>query len=696
MSDKVLNTFVDNLFRLELSEQALPEVKVVKNKEWIDYKTKNYFQYLCDLAIRDAEHGAILAGKLDFVYGKGLNYTLSGDPKKDSQVMSFLSRANAFESANDVQYKVISDLENFNGYAIQFVYGRNGRIVDSYHINLSLLRPSVDGSGYFYCEDWNHHNPRNHPSFKFYPKYSPNIKIGSSIFYYVVKFPSANKYSAMLPVPNYSGALSAIETDINIDTFHFTNSDSGMTAAMILTFFNGANATDEQKRKLKELFQKNHTGPNRAGSVIFNFCDPNSKGVEATQLSPKDLDKQFEILGKRVMQKKFTAHQVDPILFGIDTTTSWSRNNILEKWEKFKKTYIDLRRPHSMEWLDIVAESNKVDIENVYYEDNAPLGDEIAITENTIKEILTTDELRHYVKSKTGVELIEDADKITRLNLAQKLGTGSTAQLIEVVGSQLPSEQKLGLLIKVFGVKEPVARQILNLPEPAVIPVEMSKVKIIDLFKAKARKSNPNDEILEEVHVSFDSTGKAIAFEESKYFEFAEVVSATVTELRNSILDLLASGDVKLTPEIIAKQLGLEVEIINEQIDIMKGANLLKSLGKGFAVTEKGLKRAEKVDPVIETEIYTVYKYALSPQSDYKNAKGYKDTSHEFCIDMMEESNSGSEWTREDIDSISNDFNDNAWIYRGGFTGRKGGATTSYCNHVWKAITKKRTKNGSN
>lgn len=689
--DKKLNSFVDNLFKLEMSEQVLPEVKVVKNKEWIDYKTKNYYQYLCDLAVRDAEHGAILAGKLDFCYGKGLNYVLSGDPKKDSKVMSFLSRANAFESVNDIQYKVISDLENFNGYAIQFIYGRNGAIVDSYHVNLDLLRPSVDGKGVYYCEDWYCHSPRNHPSFKFYPKYSKNIKIGSCIYFYVVKTPTANKYSDMLPVPLYSGALTAIETDINIDTFHFTNSDSGMTAALLLSFFNGTGATDEQKRKLRDLFQKNHTGPNRAGSVIFNFCDPNSKGVEATQLSPKDLDKQFEILGKRVMQKKFSAHQVDPVLFGIDTSTSWTRNNILEKWEKFKKTYIDLRRPHSMEWLEIVAESNRVDISEVYYEDNTPIGDEIAISENTIKDSLTTDELRHYIKTKKSIELIEDTDRVTRLNLAQKLGTGSTAQLIEVVGGQLPSEQKLGILIKVFGVKEVVARQILNIPEPVIAPVAMSKPSIIDLFKARARKST-NDEILEEVHVSFDSTGKAIAFEESKYFEFADVVSATVTELRNSILDLLASGDIKITPDLIAKQLGLEVEIVNEQIGIMKEANLLKSIGKGFAVTDKGMNRAEKVDPVIETEIYTVYKYALSPQSDYKNSKGYKDTSHEFCIEMMNLSNSGHEWTREDIDSLTNDIGDNAWIYRGGFTGRTSGGVTSYCNHVWKAITKKRVR----
>lgn len=682
-----LSTLADSLFRLELSEVSLPEVKVTKNKEWLEYKTKDYFQFLVNLINRDAEHGAIISGKCDFIFGHGLTYKETGDVSIDTKLAKFLSRANRYQSVNDIQAGIISDLEVYNGYAIQFIYGRNGKIVDSYHIPVSFLRPSVDGNSFYYCADWSVHNPKNHPTFKQYPAYSPAIKTGSCIYYYIVKTPVANKYASMLPTPNYTGAIAAIETDINIDMFHFTNSDIGMTAAMLLTFFTG-NPTDEDKRKLKELFMKNHTGPLRAGSIIFNFQDINSKAVEAVQLNPKELDKQFEILGKRVIQKKFTAHRADPVLFGIDTATSWTRSNILEKWEKFKKTYIDLRRPHSLKWLEIVAESNGQDISRIYYEDRAPIGEEVPITEATLKEILTPDELRNYVKTKTGVELIEDTDKITRLNMAQKLGAGNLAEMLRIIEGPLPDERKLRLLVKVFGVKEIIARQILELDNPNV---SLSGVNIIELFKAKARELKPDDKILEEVFIDFDSSGKAKLFEESKYVQFADVLTG---ELRNNILDLLSGGDTKLTPELIAKQLGVQVEEVNNQISKLKDAKLIEASGKGFTVTEKGLKRAENVDPVIETEILTMYKYALSPKANYKNSDEILPTSHEFCKEMIKLSHEGKLWTREDIDAITNEFGENAWIYRGGFTSDKDGIVKPYCNHIFKAVTVERRRNG--
>jgi DNA-binding MarR family transcriptional regulator len=685
--EKKLIGLADSLFRLELSEVSLPEVKVTKNKDWLEYKTKDYFQFLVNLINRDAEHGAIISGKCDFIFGHGLTYKETGDVSIDTKLAKFLSRANRYDSVNDILPGIVSDLEVYNGYPIQFIYGRNGKIVDSYHVPASFIRPSVDGKSFYYCADWSVHNPKNHPTFKQYPAYSPAIKTGSCIYYYIVKTPVANKYASMLPTPNYTGAIAAIETDINIDMFHFTNSDIGMTAAMLLTFFTG-NPTDEDKRKLKELFTKNHTGPTKAGSIIFNFQDINSKAVEAVQLNPKDLDKQFDLLGKRVIQKKFTAHRADPVLFGIDTATSWTRSNILEKWEKFKKTYIDLRRPHSLKWLEIVAASNGQDISRVYYEDAPPIGDEIQITEGTLEKVLTTDELRNYIKKTKSVELIEDTDKITRLNLAQKLGAGNLAEMLRIIEGPLPDERKLRLLIKVFGVKEIIARQILELDNPNV---SLSGVNIIELFKAKARKLNPDDKILEEVFIDFDSSGKAKLFEESKYVQFADVLTG---ELRNNILDLLSGGDTKLTPELIAKQLGVEIDVVTDQIKKLTEAKLIESSGKGFALTDKGLKRAENVDPVVETEILTMYKYALSPKANYKNSDEILPTSHEFCKEMIKLSHEGKLWTREDIDAITNEFGMNAWIYRGGYTSDEEGDVKSFCNHIFKAVTVERRLNG--
>ena len=50
-------------------------------------------------------------------------------------------------------------------------------------------------------------------------------------------------------------------------------------------------------------------------------------------------------------------------------------------------------------------------------------------------------------------------------------------------------------------------------------------------------------------------------------------------------------------------------------------------------------------------------------------------------------------WTREQIDDITNVFGEDAWSFRGGFyTNPETKQTTAYCRHIWKAITKSRTK----
>ena len=56
---------------------------------------------------------------------------------------------------------------------------------------------------------------------------------------------------------------------------------------------------------------------------------------------------------------------------------------------------------------------------------------------------------------------------------------------------------------------------------------------------------------------------------------------------------------------------------------------------------------------------------------------------------MIPLSNSGTVWTFEQIDSMSNDFGENAWDYRGGFTNKKGKIDID-CNHSWYAETRQR------
>lgn len=682
---------------IEMTANDTPTFKPVKKGDsgYISYGENNdYDVYLIDLYNRCAEHKTAVNKKCSYVFGKGLTYTKTGDVKTDAKIEKFLNRANPYQSWNQLLPKPIKNVVISNGTYYQFVFGLGGKIVSVYALPFARIRLSICESFYWYCEDWQ--EPKKVAQKKRFEKYNPNLKTGSCIYYHKKDEVTATKLGDAYAIPSYSGALNDIEKLINISVFQKTLTENGMTAQGMLTLFNGEPIEGEEK-VLKKLFDKNYTGPKKAGQFILNFANPEGKAAEITNFAVSNLDSQFEMIIKNGIQSLCVAHEVDPVLIGIDNATSWDRPQILNKWEKMQSEYTLYEQEFHLEVPRLVAEHNGVPHESIHFEQLPPLGEELEISENTLKDILTVPELRSYVRDKKGITLssIDEDSSTGRLSIAQKLGVGGTAnvQALLLDTTRTP-EQKLPILVNLYGVPKKKAQDMLGIVVAPVLdekgnPVAMSAIKdeILEAFKAKAIDGN-EDEVLETKFIS----GDPAEFENTQYHKFAEILGVTVKEVRNQILDLLA-GDPYIKPELIAKQLGTDVDYVNEQISQLQEAKIIETSGKGFNLTEKGLNRANNVEPVVETEIYTVYQYALSPKADYSNSKGYKDTSHEFCIEMMKLSNSGKIWTREDIESISDAFEGNAWVYRGGFTMRKSGEVTPYCNHVWKAITKVRRKN---
>ena len=738
MADKENRQFM----YIEFEAQTTPNFKPVRNGDYIKYGDNNdYDRYIIDLYQRCAENNAIINSKANFVFGKGLSYHKTNDPATDAKLEKFISYANRYGSWNDVLPQSILSFEMIDGFYIQYIFGKNGKIVSAYPMDITRIRRSNDCKGFWYCEDWN--DKAKVQEKKYYPEYSEVLKTGSCIYYCKVHKPAINRYGDVYSIPNYIGALNAIETDINIDIFFNALTKNGMTAQGMLTLPNGEPAGDEEAKEIEKQFRKKYQGAKNAGGIMLNFIDPDGNPASFQNFSTSDLDKQFEILSKRNIQKITSGHRIDPVLIGIDTATSWSRPDLINKWERFNTEYVRIRQEKVMEVVRIMGESQGVAVDQLYFEPLPPIGEELEITESTLKDILTVPELRAYVRDKKGIELtsLDEDGSASRLSVAQKLGVGgSTALQSLILDPNVDSKTKLGIMGGMYSIPDKKARKMLGLPEvdlaeltpiksskslaseigvggvtalsviladpnntpeqksnmaqiifgiekaeadrlagvAIVTPVAMSAHStILDRFKELAQDGN-DDEVIDEFYVDGPVS--------QEYFE--EVLGGTVKQVRNQILDLLA-GDPYIKLEIIAKQLGTDVDYVTEQITQLKEQGLLDKNG----MTVKGMNRADKVEPVIETEIYTVYQYALSPKADYSNSKGYIDTSHEFCIEMMKLANAGKTWTREAIDSITNDFGENAWVYRGGPTGRKGGGFTQFCNHIFKAKIMRRTRN---
>ena len=104
----------------------------------------------------------------------------------------------------------------------------------------------------------------------------------------------------------------------------------------------------------------------------------------------------------------------------------------------------------------------------------------------------------------------------------------------------------------------------------------------------------------------------------------------------------------------------------------------------GYEATTKGIEKV--TNPIDEyfTEIQTVYKYKTKPDAPALLGK-----SREYCKELLSESETKF-WEFEDIDSMSNEFDMNAWDFRGGYyTNPNTKETTPWCRHIWKAQTRK-------
>lgn len=687
-------SMADNIMRIEFAEQTYPEFIAQKNKEWVLYGTTNdYLKYLIELFDRNAEHNSIVTAKANYISGKGLFYDNDKveDLSMQAKLDKFLAYANKWESWDDLLDKFSLDLELFNGYALQIVFGAGGKPENFYHIQFNKLRRSKDGKSVFYCEDWDSRSPDRHPSFKEFPLYNPESRHGTVILYYKVYRPTAKPYGDIYPVPDYIGCTSDIETDINITAFHFSNTEDGFTAPGMLNFYNGE-PTEEDKRMIKKKFENKHTGPNRAGSLVFNFVNEDQKGAEFVEFANDRLDKMFEQLGKRIQQKIFTGHKVtNPVLFGIKTEGQLgNRNELIEAYEHFTKTYIDLRRPFILDTIKLMAERKGLLWDVIEIKNAEPIGLDIPFSETEIAESLSFDEKRQLIAKKYGIELTAvDDEKDKRISIAKKLGVGGTQSLLEVIkDTSIAAERKVMIMNGLFNIPIKKAQMMIGFTDATIQPtVNATKMHehsdiVLEMLLQCGQPSN-DDEILEECFIDFDSPEGAEKFERSQFQKFAVAGEAEVKTIRNKILEIL-SGAPETKPEVLAKQLGLDLEYIEEQIAHFIDKGILLESETGFNITEKGLSRAEDLDPVFKTEVYTVYKYVV--RDDVPSAK----KSRPFCSKLMAK---GYEYSRAEIEGISRSSGENVWIYRGGFyTNPDTDETTPFCRHIWKGITKTRKK----
>lgn len=680
-------TQAGSLVRVDFDCCSVATYQKSVNNDWIEWGVDNAYPYfLLSLANRNAYHGAILTSKTEYIFGKGLTYNTENlSVGEQAAYEAFLSTANKFDSYDDFFRKNCSPLEVFNGMAVQISWKINGKC-DVYSMNPGNFRTNKDGSKYYYCEAWVGQDgkpnpyPNKHSSYKEFDKFNPQIRTGVQILFYKVPFLSVVEFEDLYPVPNYRSVIQDIETDIEITNFHYSNLKNGMSASSIVSLFNGEPEPEERK-KIAKLFKNHHTGSSNAGKFLLNFVDKGGTPADIKNITTSDMDKMFELLAKRLQQNIFTGHKFDPILGGImQEGQLGGAKEILEKFDKFMKTYVQYRQQIHLELIKMIGALNGVNLDQLEVKQVSPIMETLPSDPN-ILALFDQATLQEYFGKRYGIEIKEptiegQAMEALPVNDNIKKLTGREYQrlqsLIAKYKNGKATYEEVSHFINGYGLGQDYIDIVLGAKQ-----FNSDKGSLIEsLFEKYAIDDNTEDEIISEEFVHIKDRTDALENEFKAIRKFA----ASNTE--SQVLELL-KGDPSLTAEKVAKQLGIVKEEVQVIFDSLVEKELIV-LGDVITVTPKGL---ERKSANVEYETYTVYQYVTRP--DVPEAE----SSRSFCKRLLKLSNDGKRWTKDAIDNISNQMDGNAWTYRGGFyTNPDTLETTPYCRHIWKSITKTRRK----
>jgi len=316
-------------------EPILPKfTEVFQRVPWVYYGDNNLMpQYLITRFNNSAIHKAIVTSKVNQIMGDGV--------VSINNPMASINLINKKENVSEVMKKCALDLVLFGGYSLNIIWSRDRQtIAEIYHIDFSRVRcgkinPDTDEiEKYYYSADWT--NIKKYPVEEF-DTFNQEDGEPSQILYYKQYQPSNSYY----PNPDYSGALAAIEIDVNIKEFHSNNLKNGMLPSLWIDFVNGI-PDEENQRLMTRALEEQYSSVNNAGRPIISFNESPELSPRITQIAPSSNDGYYQAIYDDIIRTILSGHRISSgELFGISTSGKLgTRNEIVDHSEYIRKMVI--------------------------------------------------------------------------------------------------------------------------------------------------------------------------------------------------------------------------------------------------------------------------------------------------------------------------------------------------------------------
>jgi DNA-binding Lrp family transcriptional regulator len=631
---------------IKFADVKVPVMKEVPNKGWVLFGEDNKFpNMLLNMFNKSSKHNGIVLGKVNYIIGKGFDHVI---------------QANPYENCNEILKKACLDIEVFGGCYLEIQYNAAGTIGAFYHIPYHKVRSSKDNTQ-FYVKDWESYKKNDEP--KVFAAYNPKLDVAllrnqTQILYYKEYRPGVETYS----YPGYMGALNAIQTDIEISKYHLSTITNGMFASKMISFFEGI-PTEEEKREIEKGFKSKFTGSENAGNIVLNFGKDPAKRPQLDDLSSTELDKHFDILSKSVQTEIFCGHQVvSPMLFGIRVEGQLGgRSEIRDAYEIMKSTYVnDKQQALELLFKEITGQEHKIiPVEPIGFE----------FSEQTLLQIAP----KKWLLEKIGI------DASLYPEIAQPEGVAPQSQpmavnenLKNLSGRQW---QSLTRIIRKFEKGE-ISQEQAKLLLKSSLGLNDDEVNtMLAIDNGMEFSSHEKDELLLAEFAKCGEPKNDYLIVKSSKFVFGKETFADVTQIETNVLDLLRK-DKRITPEVIAETLDLEVDSVKEILERLAGEGRIsvkvKTVGQDNVI-ERTLTEPlkQQTDNKPETLNFKIL-YSYDGPKDNRN--------RDFCARLLE---MDKLWSRSEIETMSRRMGYSVWDRRGGWWTMPNGDRSKSCRHDW-------------
>ena len=652
------------LINIQFDQAQQPRFEEKKGKNYVEFGAKNnYPNYLIELYGESPKHGAIVKGKVNYIFGKGFEGV---EQKANSQG----------ETWNQIMKRSILDDELQGGYYLQIIYNALGKIKDVFHIEFQKVRASKDLQTFYVKNDWTASDFKEKA--REYPAFNPNDPSGPQIFFVKQYNPKSDVY----PLPSYFQGLNYIESDIQVSRHILGNAKHNFVATKLINFNNGLPQEEEQEMVETDLKRKfaNHDGDR----VVIAFNPSRENAVDIVNLGETSLTKEdFTNVNNLIMQEIFSCHQVtSPMLFGIKTEGQLGgRSEIRDAYQIFQNTYVNERQQEHeqtfttlMNLAGIEGEFKIVPVEPLSFE----------FSEAVMSANMTRDEIREKLGLQSSV--VTDASGVTtqpvQANATLTNLSGRQHQnvmrIVRQFGSGKINKAQAALMLKSgFGFTDADVDTFLGVDDDPSTEQAFASMQD-DLLVNEFAACGDNVEDFEVVETHDAKGYQAFADEE-------------INVLKANVLDLI-SKDKRVTPEVMAKVLNKSVAQIDNALEALKLEGYLIQTGMEISilapnytpVVRKLTEPLSKIpggDKTTKTEV--LLRYTYSGPEDSKNRP--------FCARMLQLAKTKL-WSRSDIENISERLGYSVWDRRGGWFTEPNGNHRPYCRHRWqvKIVTRKK------